>query len=466
LRSGLVRRAGSFTADDGKYRLLLTNDGRAPVLYLEREGRFQGTESPYHTPELKTDTLVFGLGVNSLLRAFASPRQFLWGADWETVPALVRLRDRHHIALTLHNTFDECLAPETERFPGRYPELQARRDFHSQQTALEVVLNLADVVTTVNRGFAHGLRHEAIQRDLIAAHLRPYAHRIVPINNGSFTALDEGLLELERLLTQDVAAGAERLLLCKADALARLPADIAAKARGKVLLVTMGRRVAQKQHDVLVESVRRLLRAEPQFPLLAFFATVAGDGGSAARLQRMQDLQEEFPRHVEVTDHRLPYYHDLMRAADFLCLPSLYEPHGGAYAGIVVPIARAVDGLAEQICAYEPDDTVRPINRLWHAYTEQPTGLLFRETPGDDDLANLRELLEHSPSPPNPLFARMVQALERALCVAVRLRVKEFDTYVGLVRGTLTRQLRQSWLLNLGGMLSLIEEARLRRPLG
>ena len=59
----------------------------------------------------------------------------------------------------------------------------------------------------------------------------------------------------------------------------------------------------------------------------------------------------------------------------------------------------------------------------------------------------------------------MVQSLERALRRAVRLRVKEFDTYVQLVRGTLGRQMRQNWLLNLGGMLSLVEEARLRRPL-
>jgi glycogen synthase len=267
------------------------------------------------------------------------------------------------------------------------------------------------------------------------------------------------------MLTEDFGQGAERLLLFKADAMSRLPAEVAAKARGKVIVVTMGRRVAQKQHDVFVESVRRVLRANRRFPLLALFTTVAGDGRSEARLQRMKDLQEEFPENVEVTDHRLGYYRDLMMAADYLCMPSLYEPHGGAYEGIVVPIARAVDGLAEQICAFEPDDTVRPINRLWHSPAEPPTGILFREPAADDDAADLRALLEQSPSPNNRLFDRMVQSLELALRRAARLRVNRFDTYVGLVRGTLARQMRQNWLLNLGGMLSLVEEARLKRPL-
>ncbi len=124
-------------------------------------------------------------------------------------------------------------------------------------------------------------------------------------------------------------------------------------------MVSMGRRVAQKQHDLLVESTRMLLRNDPDLPLFVYFATTPGDPGSAARQQRIAELQAEFPRNTAFVDGRISNFEALMQAADYNCMPSLYEPHGGAYEGTVVPIARAVDGLAEQICAWKPRGRAR-----------------------------------------------------------------------------------------------------------
>ncbi|MBA4385933.1 MAG: hypothetical protein C0410_14435, partial [Anaerolinea sp.] len=91
-------------------QVLVTTDEFAPILYLDIKGRFEGIETPYDVPlpQLREDTLWFGLAVDELLKQAASPQQFIWAADWETVPAIVLARARHHVSLTLHNTFDEC----------------------------------------------------------------------------------------------------------------------------------------------------------------------------------------------------------------------------------------------------------------------------------------------------------------------------------------------------------------------
>ena len=178
----------------------------------------------------------------------------------------------------------------------------------------------------------------------------------------------------------------------------------------------MGRRAAQKQHDVLVESVHEILRGDPSFPILVVLATTHEDGAQP-KLERMQALVSEFKTNVVCLDGRLPYYSELMAAADFNSMPSLYEPHGGAYDGTVIPIARAVDGLAEQICPLDPSDDVRKLSDVWHSRGEEPAGFLFRESPtcSGSITRDLGDLLSVSPSPTNDLFSEMRGALGSVL---------------------------------------------------
>jgi glycogen synthase len=229
----------------------------------------------------------------------------------------------------------------------------------------------------------------------------------------------------------------------------------------------MGRRVAQKLHDVMVESTRQLLRKDKNLPIFVVFTTVHGDGGSPARLERMQALAKEFPNNVACLDGRLQCFSEMMRAADYNCMPSLYEPHGGAYEGTVIPIARAVDGLAEQICALEPKGEAAKMNALWHPASEAPGGFLFREggkTTGGR-VKDLAALLSESPSPNNKLFKEMTAALCEVLLQAVELRVKQPEKYAELVLAAIEKQEGSCWEVNLGGMLALIEEARLKRKI-
>lgn len=113
----------------------------APVLYLAAEGYFGGLESPYDTPTLDRDAVFFGNATRTLLvDRVGSP--FIWGADWQTVPALA-LCDRYTRAITLHNMFGEWLAESVG--VDAEPALQRLRS----QTAPQAALEMCDVVTTV-----------------------------------------------------------------------------------------------------------------------------------------------------------------------------------------------------------------------------------------------------------------------------------------------------------------------------
>jgi glycogen synthase len=452
-------------------KVLATIDEFTPIFFLELAGCFLGKENPYDVEltELIKDTLYFGMAIDQMLKSTETDDQFIWGADWETVPALYLARNRHHISLTLHNTFDQCLENEIGSFGDVFKVFGEKRAFTTQtKTALEIGIDIADVVTTVNRGFADGMRTEPLQQYVMAGHLQYLLNKVVGIDNAAFDPISEDMRKLKNKLLHDFPAGKDELFNLKSHALSELPSEIKKKANDKAIIVSMGRRVAQKQHDLLVESVRQILKEDKNFPLVVVFATVEGDAGSPARFELIKKLQRDFPANVVFTDGRLPYYLELMTAADYNCMPSLYEPHGGAYTGTVIPIARAIDGLAEQICALNPIGEAARINSKWHSKFEAPTGFLFREQHNNNIsqlTSELKSLLEINPSPKNKLFVEMRDSLSEVLKEAVMLRLNKPDEYVKLVLAALKKQETSSWYANLGGMLALIEEARIRRKL-
>jgi glycogen synthase len=329
-------------------------------------------------------------------------------------------------------------------------------------------LEKADVATTVNRGFARGMRTEPLQRFVMARHLQPLLDKVVGINNAAFRPLDQELIELRDLLDRDFLAGRDRLYQLKETHRQRLPDRIARLADGKILVVGMGRRVMQKLHDVLVASLHEILQQDPRFPILAIFATVHGDANSPAVLERIRDLESEFPSNVVCEDGRIDYYPQLMAAADYNCMPSLYEPHGGAYEGTALPIARAVDGLAEQIRGRSPSSAVRAVSDAWHAENDPPTGLLYREElEAEFESSELRVQLEAilQGRPFQPAFDLMRDALTPVLREAIDLRLRQPDQYARMVQAALHKQEVSSWHDNLRQMLELVEKARTARSL-
>ncbi len=437
--------------------------GLAPILYLGAVGFFDGLESPYDTSRLERDAVFFGCAIEGLLRLVgASPRQFIWGADWQCVPALLLLRPRHHVAITLHNVFDAYLAGGA--FESGRVELDLLR---GPRTALSVICELADVVTTVNRGYAHGLGLEPFHRRVMADHIQLFVDRIIGIDNANFEELTPAHVELADALEKDLADGVRRVERDQDAAARSLPGGLHEKVRGKVLCVSMGRRSSQKLHDVVVESIREILSADRGLPIFVYFATTHGDDGSPARLRLIQELCEQFPENTAWSDGRIAHFSQLMAAASFNILCSLWAPHEGAFQGTIVPVARAIDGLAAQVCPLSPMGEAARMASLWHPPGKTPSGITFRESPGDEEVSvrDLRGLLVESPSPKNGTFWRMAASLSDSLRRAVAIRKSEPHVYGRLVLGALQEQMKRSWLTNLGGMLSLVETARTQREI-
>ena len=146
-------------ADGAIVHILVTPRGdQMPIVYLAVQGAFQGSPTPYDTPDLCARHAALRSGPGGVsAQGRALRRGSLYGAaDWQTVPALTRLRTRHHTVLTLHNEFDAWLSSEAAEFGGGlYPALRG------QETALRAGLRLADVATTVNRGYVRGSAHRA-----------------------------------------------------------------------------------------------------------------------------------------------------------------------------------------------------------------------------------------------------------------------------------------------------------------
>jgi hypothetical protein len=57
----------------------------------------------------------------------------------------------------------------------------------------------------------------------------------------------------------------------------------------------------------------------------------------------------------------------------------------------------------------------------------------------------------------------MTEALSEALRFATRLRIEQPADYARMVMAAIRQQSVRSWLINFGGMLSLVEAARSRR---
>jgi len=454
--------------------LLAENVGQAPVIYLAPDPEnaasandlkfFGGSADPYDTPCLRDDAVFFARAVDRFAGLVDLPmRLFAYAADWETVLAMAALHRRGHLTvLHVHNIYDQFLGPDLvgHSFPGA--EL-----FH-RQTVLKAGLRLANVRLVVNRGYAWGLQREPLYTRVIADHLQDEVKLFVPLDNAPFVQLSPELRQLEEDLSADVAKGLANLEKLKAKARLALPADIQKKIEEKVLCVSMGRRVSQKGHDVAIAAVRNLLRENPNLPAFFFFATTQGDETSAIRLQRINQLAEEFPENVGYSDGHLSYFNELMAAADFNMMPSaLGEPHGGSFQGYVIPIARGVDGLAVQICSYQPKGPAAKLNTLWHPPTAIPSGFTFREIPLADEnqtIADLRDLLLNAtPAPENETFNRMVSALTETVSEAIRIKLNEPLVIAQLTLGALRAQMLRTSEMNLGGVLSLVDAARLQQ---
>ncbi len=306
--------------------------------------------------------------------------------DWHTALAPVYLRTRTHdneldnlpVVLTVHNGgFQGHYGPETLARIG-LPEYLWSVDYmewYGRLNYLKGGLRFADMVTTVSPTHAVEMRSEVGGFGLHDVFQR-LAERFVGIRNGIDTVLWDPATDTEITGHFD----ADNLTL-KAKCKAALQRHWNLPQRARVPIFGMSARlVSQKGMDLIVGS-ESLVSLGAQFIFLG--------AGEARYENALRELAQRYPDRIGVnTNFTDKLEHRLLAGANFLLMPSLYEPCGltqmrsQRYGAL--PVARRVGGLADTIIdgvtgflfdIYTPAEFDQCVARALGVYEDQPTYL-------------------------------------------------------------------------------------------
>jgi starch synthase len=362
--------------------------GTAQALFLEHDPSFDRAglygEGGGDYPDNARRFGVFCLGALEVAARLEGPRPVLHTHDWHTALTSVYLHvthahrpvlDRLPVVLSVHNGgyqghFGAAELP-TLGLPGWLwsPDWM---EWYGRLNFLKGGLRYADIVTTVSRGHADELRSEVGGFGLHDV-FQGLGDRLIGIRNGIDATLwdPQADPEIPAKFSADDLTGKSK---CKA-ALQRawgLP------QRAKVPVIAMSARmVHQKGLDLIVNS-EALHRLDAQFIFL---------GAGEPRYEMvLTTLAHEQPQRVGVnTQFTDRLEHRLLAGANFLLMPSLYEPCGltqmRAQRYGALPVARRVGGLAETITDgvtgflfddFSPADMDRALERAVAVYGDQP----------------------------------------------------------------------------------------------
>jgi len=349
---------------------------------FDREGLYGESGADY--PDNNRRFALFALGAIEVALRLGVGRTVVHAHDWHTALVPVYLRTLHAgraetdalpCVLTVHNGgYQGHFGRETLATIGLPEAMWAvdRMEWYGRLNYLKGGLKYADVVTTVSAGHATELRTGVGGFGLHDVFLE-LGDRFAGIRNGIDTIQWDPRTdpEITARFSPDDLSGKPR---CKA-ALQRawgLP------QRARVPIFGMSARmVGQKGLDLILgcDSVHT---GEAQFVFLG--------AGEPRYEEGLRALAAERPGWISVnTAFTDRIEHRLLAGADFLLMPSLYEPCGltqmRAQRYGALPVARRVGGLAETIAdgvtgfhfdEYTPAELDRAIRRAATVYTDQP----------------------------------------------------------------------------------------------
>ena len=271
--------------------------------------------------------------------------------DWPAalVPIFMRTKRAHDPAMarmssvvTVHNAgYQGHFTRDTLDTLGLPGDLWSpeKMEWHGRLNLLKGALHFADAVTTVSATHAEEICSETGGFGLHDT-FRALGRRLTGVRNG----IDE--VRWNPATDKDIpakfsAANLEGKARCKADLqlACRLP-------RADVPVIAMSARLVRQKGLDLVLASRVVRESKAQFVFLG-----QGEPGYEASLQA---LAAEFPQRIHVrTTFDARFEHRLLAGADFLLMPSLYEPCGltqmRAQRYGTLPIVRHVGGLAETV---------------------------------------------------------------------------------------------------------------------
>lgn len=443
-------------------------DAQVPTWHIGVEGRFLAGENPYGytDPEaLLLDALVFCAVVPSVLEHLGISEHVLFHAhDWECAPIAVFSRyavissvlKQVRTILTLHNSFD---AP----FPDRL-KLRFFNKIFPGHTVLQSMLPFFHgPLTSVSTPFAHELRHDPLQRGFFADHLQQLFRRNPPlgIENGMFgdPKFPFTTTEIEAAQKNNHGPILTKKKKWRTAFLTELRSTDDPRIIGKLdsaslddptipLFFMSGRfDLIQKGFDTVFAAFCALKPGSAQL----FFTPTLHNGDDD--LSFFSEVADRCRGSVVIWPFKIPVrqYRTFLQGANFLLMPSLYEPFGAASEGFLhgTPvIARATGGLLAQIHPGSEFTVPALYSSLFPpALPRNRNGILYREQFPEREAQQLwRPLLEASLQQrgANPLYRAIVAAAEGALSDACRV-VADDQRYGAMILDGLLSVREHSW---------------------
>ena len=453
--------------------LITTDQSKVPIVFLKLEEYFTARMSPYYTKEvgitseearanLERDVLVFGclfeIFLKKLIKMGISLKEKgVNGADWQFVPALIMAKPLvKNISHTIHNTYTAWLHNEAKNFPVYNGTPISTRD----DSALRIIFDHVDAITTVSTGYAHDLANEFVHKYVLDPDICLSQAVIKGVNNGFFSSLGTNERDLLLAYRKDSSTGIKALKEYNENAkeqFLKKANELLIDVEGKVIFIINGRTVTQKLIELSVMGIRKYLEGNKDKAV--FIITLLPGTDDSERVKLLQELALQFPKNVLFCYGACEYFMEALKLANFVIFNSLYEPFGGCYTGTAtIPLVFAIDGLVSQVSDPQAKGEALRRHRQFHSPSEKATGILvYPEIPvsirenHELMLSQYREINEQVITwQSNDVFNAMTEALVAGIVRAVDLRTNNFEKFAEIVFNILEKQEDNSlgWINN------------------
>jgi starch synthase len=250
------------------------------------------------------------------------------------------------IVFTIHNTMyqGECSLEDLQKVP-----LDSTKKLEKKQhNLLKMGIENCDALTTVSKTFAKEILHNQSSFGLSPI-LRKYRRKLTGILNGINNDLWDPKTDpfiFDHYTSQE---SIESINQAKDKNRKILQKEYSLKTSSAPLVVSIGRLVQQKGPHLIKEALQKTLELKGQFILL-------GVPDNEARKKEFMDLQKSYKNDSNVTcifEFNEKLSHLLYAAADFIIVPSIFEPCGLtqliAFRYGTIPIVRKTGGLADTV---------------------------------------------------------------------------------------------------------------------
>ncbi|HVY47001.1 MAG TPA: glycogen synthase GlgA [Minicystis sp.] len=270
--------------------------------------------------------------------------------DWPgaLVPYLMREQDsaraREKTVLTIHNLAHQGVFPKEALAHAGLDEAHFRPDrleFYGQVNFLKAGIIAADALTTVSTTYARAILTEE-EGERLDGLLRTREKDLTGIVNGIDYAVYNPMTDPALAARYD-AEDRSNKGRCKSALLAELGLEI---APDRPLFASIGRVVPQKGSDVLATAMPKILKADAA-------VVVVGSGDPALMAKLRASVAKAPERAAFLGQVAEPVVHRVLAAADFVLVPSRYEPcglvqlYGQRYGAL--PVAHATGGLVDTV---------------------------------------------------------------------------------------------------------------------